>query len=193
VLYLLGDLMSKGEETRARLIQTTADLLTRQGYHATGLNQITQESGAFKGGKDELVVAAMHANGAVIADALTQVFSTAATLPQALEATIAFLSTQFEESKFQKGCPIATVTLEEASSNDQIQATAQEIYQGWRAQIAAFVTGLGYSPEQAAAIAFVTLSTIEGALIFSRAERSTAPLKQALITLITLLSALPQP
>jgi TetR/AcrR family transcriptional repressor of lmrAB and yxaGH operons len=191
--------MSKGEETRARLIETTADLIMRQGYHATGLNQITQESGTpmgslyyhFKGGKDELVVAAMMANGEQTGNALRTVFSSASDAASAIEATIAYLSQQFEESQFQKGCPIATVTLEEAASNDLIQTTAQAIYQGWRAQINAFLTQIGYAPEQAAALAFVTLATIEGALIFSRAERSTAPLKQAASTLITLLNTLP--
>jgi TetR/AcrR family transcriptional regulator, lmrAB and yxaGH operons repressor len=187
--------MGKGEETRSRLIETTADLITRQGYHATGLNQITQVSGTpmgslyyhFKGGKDELVVAAMHANGTVISDALTQVFNSASDLPGAIQATIDFLINQFETTQFQKGCPIATVALEEAASNDLIQRAAQSIYQSWRTQIADFLVKIGYSAEQAASIAFLTLTVIEGALIFSRAERSSAPLKQAASTLIALL------
>jgi len=187
--------MGKGEETRARLIETTADLITRQGYHATGLNQITQVSGTpmgslyhhFKGGKDELVVAAMYANGDVIANALTLVFSSTTDLSTAIQATIDFLINQFETTKFQKGCPIATVALEEAANNDLIQAAAQSIYQSWRTQITTFLIQLGYDTEQAASIAFLTLTVIEGALIFSRAERSSAPLKQAASTLITLL------
>lgn len=187
--------MGKGEETRTRLIETTADLITRQGYHATGLNQITQVSGApmgslyyhFKGGKDELVVAAMQANGTVIANALTQVFASAIDLSGAIQATIDFLAGQLESTNFQKGCPIATVALEEAANNDLIQAAAQEIYQSWRDQITAFALKLGYGQAQAESIAFLTLTMIEGALIFSRAERSTAPLKQAASTLISLL------
>jgi TetR/AcrR family transcriptional regulator, lmrAB and yxaGH operons repressor len=191
--------MSKGEETKARLIETTADLIMRQGYHATGLNQITQESGTpmgslyyhFKGGKDELVVAAMKANGEETASAMRAAFSSTSDPASAIEATLGYLSQQFEDSQFQRGCPIATVTLEEAARNDLIQATAQAIYQGWRAQINEFLTGIGYAPEQAAALAFITLATIEGALIFSRAERSTAPLKQAASILITLLNTIP--
>jgi TetR/AcrR family transcriptional regulator, lmrAB and yxaGH operons repressor len=187
--------MGKGEETRTRLIETTADLITRQGYHATGLNQITQVSGApmgslyyhFKGGKDELVVAAMHANGNEIANALKQVFASATDLSSAIQATIDFLIGQFESTQFQKGCPIATVALEEAANNDLIQAAAQSIYQSWRNQITEFVLKIGYEPDQAASIAFLTLTVIEGALIFSRAERSSAPLKQAASTLISLL------
>jgi TetR/AcrR family transcriptional regulator, lmrAB and yxaGH operons repressor len=188
-------MMGKGEETRIRLIETTADLITRQGYHATGLNQITQVSGTpmgslyyhFKGGKDELVVAAMHANGDVIANALTQIFSSTTDIASAIQATIEFLIDQFETTQFQKGCPIATVALEEAASNDLIQEAAQSIYQSWREKITAFLTKIGYSTEQAASIAFLTLTVIEGALIFSRAERSSAPLKQAASTLIALL------
>jgi TetR/AcrR family transcriptional repressor of lmrAB and yxaGH operons len=119
------------------------------------------------------------------------VFSVTSDLSSALDAIIGFLIDQFESTNFQKGCPIATVTLEEAANNDLIQAAAQEIYRGWQEKIDAFAIGLGYEAEQAASIAFVTLSTIEGALIFSRAERSTAPLKQAKSALISLLSTIP--
>jgi AcrR family transcriptional regulator len=31
---------TKGERTRAKLVAATGELLTRQGYHATGLSQI---------------------------------------------------------------------------------------------------------------------------------------------------------
>ena len=52
--------LTKGERSKAKLVAATADLLRRQGYHATGLAEIVAESGAprgslyfyFPGGKD---------------------------------------------------------------------------------------------------------------------------------------------
>ncbi|HEX2619170.1 MAG TPA: TetR/AcrR family transcriptional regulator [Phototrophicaceae bacterium] len=192
--------MSKGDETKARLIETTADLITRQGYHATGLNQIVQESGTpigslyyhFKGGKDELVVAAMRARGKVVEAAMQHIFETASDAATSLEAVAQFLSEEMESSQYQKGCPIATVALEQAAHNDTIQSTAQAVYRAWQAQIAAFLIRIGYTTEQAQSIALFSLTVIEGGLVLSHAERSTTPLKQAIGILINLLQSLPR-
>src|SRR5687768_17037204 len=63
--------LTKGERTKRKLVEATASLLRRQGYHATGLSAIVDESGAprgslyfyFPNGKDELAVAAIDASG----------------------------------------------------------------------------------------------------------------------------------
>ena len=59
--------MRKGEATRAKLVEITAELIQRQGLRATGLNQIIARSGAprgslyhhFSGGKEELAASAL--------------------------------------------------------------------------------------------------------------------------------------
>jgi len=66
----VGEEATKGERTRKKLVDATAALLRRQGYHATGLSDIVAESGAprgslyfhFPGGKDELARAALLAS-----------------------------------------------------------------------------------------------------------------------------------
>ncbi|MEQ8674577.1 MAG: TetR/AcrR family transcriptional regulator [Aggregatilineales bacterium] len=189
--------MSKANETKARLIETTADLITRQGYHATGLNQITQDSGIamgslyyhFKGGKDALVVAAMRASGDLITTAMERVFQSTTDIPTALEAISEFLAVEMEKSDYQKGCPIATVTLEEAAVNDALQTESQTIYDAWKAQITTFLIRVGCGEDQARSMALFSLVVIEGGLVLSRAERSTAPLKQATHMLIAYLES----
>ncbi len=184
--------MSKGELTKARLIETTADLIASQGYHATGLNQITHESGTpmgslyyhFRGGKDELVAAALLAGGEAITQAMRQVFPTADSLPAALRALVGILTEQLQTSDYRKGCPIATVILETAAQNDALQSTAQAIYREWQTEIADFLVKAGWLDERAAALAQFALTVIEGGLLLSRAERSIAPLEQASAHLI---------
>lgn len=179
--------MSKGEQTKSRLVTKTADLIAEQGYHATGLNQITQESGApigslyyhFRGGKDELVAAAMQAGGDAIESALNAAFASTSDPAAAIRTVIGLLGTQLEASAYTHGCPIATVTLEAAAQNDTIQSVAQSVYRGWQAQIAAYLVRVGLAEPQASAIALFSLTVIEGGLLLSRAERTLAPLQQA--------------
>ncbi len=179
--------MSKGDQTKARLIEKTAELIATQGYHATGLNQITQESSTpmgslyyhFRHGKDELVGAAMQSGGNAISAAMQQIFNASTNVPTAIQQLASLFANQMTVTNFQKGCPVATVTLEEAAQNDAIQQVAHEIYQGWQEQIAQFLEKLGYSKEQSSALALLSLSVIEGALLLSRAERSTLPLNRA--------------
>ncbi|MBN8591791.1 MAG: TetR/AcrR family transcriptional regulator [Anaerolineae bacterium] len=179
-------MMQKGTQTKTRLLEKTAELLAVQGYHATGLNQITQESGTpigslyyyFRGGKDELVTAAMHVGGDAVAGALSAAFA-APDMPTAIRSVVQILAQQLHESDYQKGCPVATVTLEAAAQNDSIQLTAQAVYRGWQQQIAAYLIQAGYEATQAESIAAFSLVVIEGGLLLSRAERHTAPLEQA--------------
>lgn len=189
--------MSKGEQTKTRLVAKTAELIAAQGYHATGLNQITQESGTpmgslyyhFRGGKDELVSTAMQAGGDQVAQAMTAIFANTEDIPTAIRAVVQVLAEQLAGSAYLKGCPIATVTLETAATNDRIQTTAQTIYGGWQSQIATFLFQHGFDTESAASAARFALAVIEGGLILSRAERSNAPLIQASEHLIAYLSS----
>lgn len=178
--------MNKGEQTKARLIEKTAELIAAQGYHATGLNQITLESSTpigslyyhFRGGKDALVIAAMQAGGALITNVLNEAFSSASDPVTAIRAVISLLGDQLENSGYMLGCPIATVTLESAATNDTIQAASQAIYHEWQTRITQFFIQTGYVEPFSSSLAMFALAAIEGGLLLSRAERSIVPLQQ---------------
>ena len=65
--------------TKERFIETTCQLMEDQGYHATALNQIIEESGApkgslyyyFPGGKEELAAEAIQHIGDVVNQRIT--------------------------------------------------------------------------------------------------------------------------
>ncbi|HEY8491429.1 MAG TPA: helix-turn-helix domain-containing protein, partial [Dehalococcoidia bacterium] len=63
--------MSRPTDSRQRMIRAMSRLMQRQGFHATGLNQVLAESGApkgslyfhFPGGKEQLAAEAVQASG----------------------------------------------------------------------------------------------------------------------------------
>jgi TetR/AcrR family transcriptional regulator, lmrAB and yxaGH operons repressor len=172
--------------TRARIIAATTDLLETQGYYATGLNQILQQSGApkgslyhhFPGGKEELAAVAMEVAGQIVLNDLDALVGQGADFREALDPLMAFFSERLRISDFQKGCPLATVTLETAASSDPIQQVCRNLYRAWQTRIEQLLLASGYSPTRAPAMALFALSAIEGALIICQAERSTLPLEQ---------------
>lgn len=173
--------------SRARMIKTAGDLLHKQGYASTGLNQILDESEApkgslyfhFPGGKEELVAAALEQSAGGLTEMLERVLGAAPLAAAAVDAIVAYFAGQLEASQFTKGCPIATVTLEQAATSDPLQRACGAAYARWQELIAARLVRDGLSADRAEAVANFSLATIEGALILSRAHRSTEPLRRA--------------
>jgi TetR/AcrR family transcriptional repressor of lmrAB and yxaGH operons len=79
-------------------------------------------------------------------------------------------------SGYTDGCPIATVALEEATTSESIRTCSAEAFRSWEAAIAERFVQFGWAEAQAAPAATLVLSSLEGALILSRAYRSTEPL-----------------
>lgn len=183
--------MKKRGDSKARLLATTADLVHRQGYASTGLNQIVEESGAPKGslyfhfprGKEQLVAEALEQSSASLTGLLQGVLGAAPTTQLALEGIVAYFSHALEASSFTKGCPIATVALEQAASSDPLHRVCSVAYLRWQALIAERLHKDGHAAGRADELAGFFLATIEGALMLCRAHRSTEPLRRAAIEL----------
>lgn len=169
------------------MIETAAGLLHKQGYASTGLNQILDESKApkgslyfhFPGGKEELVAAALEQSAGGLTELLERVLGAAPSAAAAVDAIVAYFAGQLESSSYTKGCPIATVALEQAATSDPLHRACATAYARWNALIAARLVKDGFAADRADTIANFALATIEGALLLSRAHRSTEPLRRA--------------
>jgi len=176
--------MSKFSSSKSRMIAKTAELLQTQGYHATGLTQIVEESGTpkgslyfhFAGGKEELAAEAVRTAGTAFGREIEAVLASADDIADAVDAAIRMLARNLEESGFRKGCPVATVALEAATTSDRLQASCREAFQFWLQLIERRLIGSGFTPTEAGARATLILAAIEGALMLSKAERNAQPL-----------------
>src|SRR5690349_22796393 len=115
---------SNGRASREAFLDATGVLLRRQGYAATGLNEIVARSGAprgslyfhFPGGKQELALAAMEATGEQLRAGIAALMSRPGGAAASLAGLIDALAAGLEASGYRDGCPIATVTLEASGS-----------------------------------------------------------------------------
>jgi TetR/AcrR family transcriptional regulator, lmrAB and yxaGH operons repressor len=182
--------------SRDAFVETTGRLLRRQGYAATGLNEIVARSGAprgslyfhFPGGKEQLALAAMERAGEQLRDAITAILGSSDDLGEALARLLDALAAGLERSGYRDGCPIATVALEAASDSEPLRTTASAAFNSWLLALEQRLCSDGFAPAAARQRALLVLSAIEGALILARATRDLAPLTAVRDELVTLAS-----
>ncbi len=173
--------------TKDRILETTADLFRRQGYTGTGMKQIAAEAAApfgslyhfFPGGKQDLGREVIRTSGRLY----TKLFAAiAGEAPDVLTAVGDFFTGAAEtlrETDYADACPIATVALEVASTNEPLREATAEVFAEWIDGATAYFVFAGIPRERSRELAFAMLCLLEGAFIFSRAQRSTESLRVA--------------
>jgi AcrR family transcriptional regulator len=173
--------------TKDRIIASSAELFRRQGYTGTGVKQIAATASApfgslyhfFPGGKEQLGEEAIRSSGALY----LQLFQTIALqAPDALTAVADFFNgaaRTLRETDYADACPIATVALEVASTNEPLRLATADVFETWIDGASAYFAAAGIAPDAARALALSMLSLLEGGFVFSRAMRSTEPLEAA--------------
>jgi AcrR family transcriptional regulator len=173
--------------TRERLMTASAELFRRQGYTGTGLKQIVTEAGApfgslyhfFPGGKEHLGAEVVRWSGASYLALVNQCFDPAPDVATAIEWAFAGAGMTLRETDWADACPIATVALEVASTNETLRQATAEVFESWIVAVSARFEAAGIAPEPARALTLSVLSLLEGAFIFCRAARDTAAMDAA--------------
>ena len=165
--------------TRERILYATAELFRRQGYSGTGLKQIVAEANApfgslyhhFPGGKQQLGDEVIRAGGAFFGALVAAVYDEEVAAGDSIRAVFEGAAQTLEATDFQDACPIATVALEVASTNDGLRRATADVFEEWTVALA---ERLGDRDSALAVIA-----ALEGAFVLCRAQRSVAPMLAA--------------
>ncbi len=173
--------------TKDRIMDSTAELFRRQGYTGTGIKQILAAANApfgslyhfFPGGKEQLGAETIRSSGQLY----MELFATIAVqAPDVLSAVSDFFTgaaQTLEETDYADACPIATVALEVASTNEPLREACAEVFDAWISGASAYFAAAGVEPQKARELALSMLCLLEGAFIFCRAMRSTESLHMA--------------
>lgn len=177
----------KAPPTRERILYAAARLFQRQGYTGTGMKQIAAEAEApfgsiyhfFPGGKEELSEEVIRLSGRMYAVMLSPVLTDASDPVTAARSFFAGAAQTLRDTDYADACPIATVALEVASTNERLRLASADVFEGWIAGCAAYFEQAGLAAETARELAVGMLSLLEGAFIFCRAQRDTEALEVA--------------
>ena len=172
-------------DTRDRIITATAELFRARGYHGASLKQVTAASGApigsvyhfFPGGKAELAEAVLASTGASYR-ALYELIADAA--PDPVVAVTDFFdgaAAVLEETGYLDACPIGTVALEVASSDERLRRATAAVFASWAEAIVVRLTAAGLDEATAGDLATTLIAGIEGGFMLSRAAHSPEPMR----------------
>ncbi|MDT5350936.1 MAG: TetR/AcrR family transcriptional regulator, lmrAB and yxaGH operons repressor [Mycobacterium sp.] len=178
--------MPRPDRSRAALIDKAATLFRRQGYAATGLNQILDEAGVkagslyhhFPQGKQQLAAAVVDTAGAGIEQLLRRLLATDRSVADIVDRWIDVLIAGLAGDQ-RDGCPIEPIATESVHASPEVRAASARVFNGWCKAIAERLRSEGWPTADAENVALAVISLIEGALILSRIAGEPAALNAA--------------
>src|SRR5882757_7474596 len=167
--------------TKERILDTTAALFMRYGYTGTGLKQIVANANApfgslyhhFPGGKQELGVEVIRRSGAMYGELVMSVLDAAPDILTAIHDCFAGAAAVLVATDYADACPIETVALEVASSNEPLREATAEVFESWIVAATARFEAAGVDGSTARALGIATIILLEGAFVLCRATRTT--------------------
>ncbi|MDT5137709.1 MAG: TetR/AcrR family transcriptional regulator, lmrAB and yxaGH operons repressor [Mycobacterium sp.] len=167
--------MPRPDRSRAALIDKAATLFRRQGYAATGLNQILAEAGVkpgslyhhFPQGKQQLAAAVVDNVGAGIEQLLRQLLVTGRPVADIVDRWIDVLAAGLA-GDHRDGCPVEPLATEAVHASPAVRAASARAFRAWCAAIEERLCSDGWPAPRAEQVGLAVISLIEGALILTR-------------------------
>jgi AcrR family transcriptional regulator len=164
-----------------RILDASSELFRRQGLTGTGIKQILDQAKApfgslyhhFPGGKDELAAETVKRAGAYYGQLVAEKILTEPDLVSGVRAAFVAAGRDLAATGYADACPVATVALEVASTNERLRLATAEVFDSWLDGLTALLRSKGIEATQARALAHTILSALEGAFVLARATRRT--------------------
>ncbi|GGZ12911.1 TetR/AcrR family transcriptional regulator [Streptomyces nitrosporeus] len=174
-------------DTRVRIQGAAATLFRRHGYSATGLKRIATEAEApfgsiyhfFPGGKQQLAEDMIRTSGSEYGRMVLALLDSVADPAESLVHAFDAAADDLAAADYADACPIGTVALEVASSNEVLRAATAEVFEEWVDAAAQWFGHWVAEPAAARSLACSMVMMLEGAFMLSRASRDPEPLRVA--------------
>jgi TetR/AcrR family transcriptional repressor of lmrAB and yxaGH operons len=176
----------KRRDGRERLLEGAGRLLAEKGYAGMELRDVAERGSAprgsiyhhFPGGKAQLAAEAAEVDGVRVREAIEKSLA-----ERGLKGTLRMFGELFRRRASDHperiGCPVAAAALARPE-DPALAAAATAAFQSWEGAIATALEEEGLTAEQAVTFAGLIVSTVEGALVRTRAAGDHAPLDSAI-------------
>ena len=171
--------MSKGEQTRERILARSAQLFNRQGYFGASLADIMRETGLEKGGiynhfssKEQLALESFDYAYGLVQQRVRQALAGKFDAIERLLAIVSVFQGIVEDPPVAGGCPILNTAIEADDANEALRDRARDAMDSWRDTIHRIINK-GIERQQirpginADEVASILITTLEGAIMLS--------------------------
>lgn len=181
--------MSKGEETRQRIVVEAAKLFNQRGFEGSSMSDLMEATGLEKGGiyrhfsdKEEIAAAAFDYAWKEATQARMSDLDSA---ENSVDRLRLFIRNFVERrSSIPGGCPLLNTAIDADDGNSVLRERALEALRGWRNRLSSIVRSgikrkeIGHRVEPKK-LATLIISVLEGALMICRLERHNQALLDA--------------
>ncbi len=183
--------MSKGEQTRERILARSAQLFNRQGYSGSSLSDIMRETGLEKGGiynhftsKEQLALELFDYAYELVRQRVRNALAGKFNAIERLLAIVSVFQGIVEDPPVAGGCPILNTAIEADDANELLRDRARSAMTDWRTTIHRIVNK-GIERQQirpdidADEVASILIVTLEGAIMLSNLYKDPVHMQRA--------------
>jgi TetR/AcrR family transcriptional regulator, transcriptional repressor for nem operon len=183
--------MSKGEETKAKIIQQAAELFNQQGYAGSSISDIMRVTGLQKGGiynhfssKDELALLAFDYAIAQIRKYYRIALRDKRHAVERLKAIIDTFLKYVDNPPIKGGCPLLNTAVESDDAHPALRERTQQAMNSWRDMLCRIIQigidkGEVRPDVNADEVATVLIATLEGAMMMSKLYGNSIHMERA--------------
>lgn len=186
------------------MVAGAVDLIRRRGVNATSVREVVRHTDTprgsighhFPGGKQQLIEDAVTCAGEEVSGPLERLVGEHGAVA-GLRAFIELWRNVLETSRYEAGCPVLAVAVEQYLGDDgtpnvKVQQSllklAGKIFDEWQRILSVSLRKEGVTPARARRLATLVISSVEGTVALCRAARSSQPLNDVHLELELALS-----
>lgn len=187
---------TKKEHTKEIILQTASRLFQRQGYSATGVNQIIEESGTPKGslyyhfpkGKEEIALEAINLMKQHVLEQTAKELSSTDNVIHAFQQHVNNIALVFDSPCSLDGLKIGLLAAETANTHEMLRLACEKTFKEWQDLYAEKLEQSGFETGKARELAVTINAMLEGATTLSLMSKNGDTLRLIANQIPTLLS-----